>query len=241
MKQNLKLQFKYGAPGVQLLAVGMLLLALPSRAQQPTPQQRVEALKVTLATSQAMLKPYEWVETTVVTSKGKEKSRQMNQCYNGADGKVQKVPLTTPPPEKKKPGLRGKIAENKSEELADYMKEAIGLVKVYMPPTPVLIQSAKDAGRVAAQPLSAQLVRLTFTGYLKPGDSLALDVDLANNRPVNAKVSTYLDSPKEPVTLDVRFSTLENNAVYPASIVLNAKGKDLKVDVTNSGYRPAGR
>jgi hypothetical protein len=215
------------------------LLILPvslALAQQPSVQERVVALKASLAASQAILKPYEWVETTVISLKGEEKSRQLNRCYHGADGKVQKIPLTTPPPQKKKRGLRGKIAEAKTEELTDYMKEAVALVKLYMPPEPVLIQAAKDAGRVNLQPQPGR-VQLTFASYLKPGDSLALDVDLANNRPLEAKVSTYLDSQKEPVTLDVRFSTLDNNATFASTIVLEAKGKHLTVNVQNSGYR----
>lgn len=216
------------------------LLILPvslALAQQPTAQERVVALKASLAASQAILKSYEWVETTVVSVKGDEKSRQLNRCYYGADGKVQKIPLTTPPPAAKKRGLRGRIAEAKKEELTDYMKEAVALVKIYMPPEPVLIQQAKDAGNVSVSPQPGQRARLTFANYLKAGDSLALDVDLANNRPLAAKVSSYLDSQKEPVTLDVRFSTLNNNATYAAKIALDAKGKNLNVAVENSGYR----
>lgn len=222
-------------------AVLLLLPVSLALAQQPTPQERVVALKASLAASQAILKQYEYVETTVVSLKGDEKSRQMNRCYYGADGKVQKVPLTAPPPEKKMRGIRGKIAESKKEEMTDYMKEAVALVKKYLPPEPVLIQQAKDAGKVAVSPLSNQRVRLTLTDYLKPGDSFALDVDLANNRPQEAKVSTYLDDSKdEPVTLDVKFSTLPNNATYAASIALEAKAKNLNVTVENSGYRPTG-
>jgi hypothetical protein len=207
-------------------------------AQQPSPQERVVALKASLAASQAILKQYEWVETTVVSLKGDEKSRKQERCYYGADGKVQKVLLSqTAPPPKKRGFFRRKIAEAKQEELTDYMKEAVALVKMYMPPDPVRIQAAKDAGRVTLQPQPGQRVRLTFAGYLKAGDSLALDVDLANNRPLEAKVSSYLDSQKEPVTLDVRFSTLDNNATYASTIVLEAKGKNLTVNVQNSGYR----
>lgn len=218
-----------------LLFSGTLVLA-----QQPTAQERVVALKASLAASQAILKQYEWVETTVVSLKGEEKSRQMNKCYHGADGKVQKIPLTTPPPAEKKRGLRGKIAESKKEEMTDYMKEAVALVKQYVPPEPVLIQKAKDAGKVSVSPQPGQRARLTFTDYLKPGDSLALTVDLAGNRPIEAKVSSYLDSQKEPVTLDVRFNTLDNNASFAASTVLDAKEKNLKVTVENSGHRRTG-
>jgi hypothetical protein len=169
--------------------------------------------------------------------KGDEKSRQMSRCYHGADGKVQKIPLTTPPPAEKKRGLRGRIAENKKEELTGTMKAAVALVKEYMPPQPVLIQKAKDAGKATLQPLPGQRVRLVFADYLKPGDSLALDVDLATNRSLEAKISSYLDSRKERVTLDVRFNTLDNNATYASDITLNTPAKDLTVNVQNSGYR----
>jgi hypothetical protein len=232
----MKSSLKYLAPAV--------LLVLPvslSFAQQPTAQERVVALKASLAASQVILKQYEWVETTTVSVKGDQKSQQMNRCYYGAEGNVQKVPLTSPPQQKKPGGLRGLIAEKKQEEMTDYMKSAVALVKEYIPPQPVLIQNAKDAGKVSVSPLPGQRVRLTFTDFIKPGDSLALDLDLANNRPMEAKVTTYLEDAKdEPVTLDVKFSTLPNNATYASTIDLNAQAKQLTVNVQNSGYRNAG-
>jgi hypothetical protein len=226
------IKLKLLTPTALLLVSGSL--ALP---QQPTVQERVVALKASLAASQAILKSYEWVETTVVSLKGEEKSRQLNRCYHGADGKVQKVPLTTPPPAEKKRGLRGKIAEAKKEEMIGFMKDAVALVKQYSPPQPALIQKAKDAGKASVSPLPGQRARLTFTDYLKPGDSFALELDLAGNRPVAAKIATYLDSKDESVSLDVRFGTLDNNATYTSNVALDAPGKNLKVSVENSGYR----
>jgi len=209
-----------------------------AQGQQPSPQERVAALKATLAASQAALRQYEWIETTVVSLKGEEKSRQQNRCYHGADGAVQKVPVTSPPPPEKKRGLRGKIVENKKEELSDYMKQAVGLVRQYVPPDSARIQAVKDAGQVTLQPDgTGKRVRLTFAGYLKPGDSLGADVDLASNNILGLKVSTYLDSPQEPATLDVRFATLSDGASYPSDVALDAKAKSLKVTVQNSGYR----
>lgn len=209
-----------------------------AQGQQQSPQERVAALKATLAASQAALRQYEWIETTVVSLKGEEKSRQQNRCYHGADGAVQKVPVTSPPPPEKKRGLRGKIVENKKEELSDYMKQAVGLVRQYVPPDSARIQAVKDAGQVTLQPDgTGKRVRLTFAGYLKPGDSLGVDVDLASNRILGAKVSTYLDSQQEPVTLDVRFSMLNDGTSYASNVALDAKAKNLNVAVQNSGYR----
>ena len=68
-------------------------------------------------------------------------------------------------------------------------------------------------------------------------NTLALELDLAGNRPLQSKGSRYLDSAEDAVTLDVRFSTLDNNATYASTIVLEAKGKNLTVNVQNSGYR----
>ncbi len=220
-----------------LCAAWILSAATLAHGQQPTTAERVATLKANLAASQALLKPYEWMETTVISLKGEEKSRQMNRCYHGADGKVQKVPVTAPAPAAKKRGLRGKIAEAKKEELADYMHEAVTLVKQYVPPDQARIQAAKDAGKVSITPQPGNQVRLTFADYLKSGDSLILELDLTSSRPLEAKVSTYLDSQKEPVSMDVRFGLLDNNATYPSTTTLEAKGKNLKVQVENSGYR----
>lgn len=228
----MKAYLKVMIPAAALLVSSGVLLA-----QQPTPQERVEALNASLTASQAILKSYEWVETTVVSLKGEEKSRQMSKCYHGADGEVQKIPLTTPPPAAKKRGLRGKVAESKKEEMTGYMKSAVALVKQYVPPEPVLIEKAKQAGKVSVSPLPGQRARLTFSDYVKPGDSFALVLDLGNNRPVEAKVSSYLDSRQDAVTMDVKFSTLDNNATYASKTTLNAPSKSLSVSVENTGYR----
>ena len=72
---------------------------------------------------------------------------------------------------------------------------------------------------------------------LQPGDVLTVEVDPASNRVMGLTVVTYLDNPKDAVTLDVRFSSLQDGTGYPATQALVAKAKNLSVDVTNSGYR----
>jgi len=211
-----------------------------ARAQTQSVAEHVAALKASLAASQVILKQYEWVETTVVSLKGDEKSRKVNRCYYGADGGVAKVPLSTPPPPQKKRGLRGRIIANKTEELTDYMQQAVALVKSYVPPNPALVQAAKDTGKVSleiTQP--GKRVRLNFRDYLKPGDTLSVEVDTANNRLLGLTVKTYLDGPKDAVSLDARMASLNDGTTYADSITLNATKKKIKVNVDNSGYRKA--
>jgi hypothetical protein len=222
-----------------VVAVGVVL-ALPASAQEPSAAERVASLKAILAASQVVLRQYEWVETSVVSVKGDEKSKMLQRCYYGADGKLQKVPLAATAPEPAKRGVRGRIAEKKKEELTGTMRDAVDLVRQYVPPDQERLQAAKDAGKVALQLLEpGKRIRLTFSDYLKAGDSFALDVDLTTNRPLAATVKSYLDTAKEPVGLTMTFGTLDDGTTYASGAVLDAKGAGLAVTLQNAGYRKA--
>jgi len=225
-----------------------LLVAVPvtgsrivvAQAPQSSVQERIVALKTALAASQANLRQYEWIETTVVSLKGEEKSRKQQRCYYGADGVLQKVVVDASPPPDTKRGLRGKIIANKRAELTDYMQNAVDLVKSYVPPDPAKIQAAKDAGKVSIDVLEpGKRARLNFRDYQKPGDSLGIQIDLANNRVLGLTVSTYLNSPQDIVMLDMVMGQLTDGTIYASDTKLNAQAKDLTVTAQNSGYRKA--
>lgn len=218
--------------------ITLLLAPTIASSQSPEIQQRVAALKQSVAQDQQNIRQYEWVETTVISLKGEEKSRQQKQCYYGAEGSLQKIPISASPPPEKKRGLRGRIIENKKEELTDYMKQAVALIKTYVPPDPAKIQAVKDAGKISlGLPGGGKGARLDLHDYAKPGDLMSIEVDPASNRVTSLKVATYLDDLKDSVTLDVSFSLLEDGTGYPATETLVAKAKNLTVNVTNSGYR----
>lgn len=226
------------APLALLIGAGCIC---PAHAQNPELQQRVANLKQTVAQDQQNLRQFEWIETTVISLKGEEKSREQKQCYYGAEGSLQKVEVSESPQDKKR-GLRGRVIEKKKAELTDYMKRAVALVKTYVPPDPAKIQAVKDAGNVSVDlPGGGKGARLNFRNYAMPGDVLSVEIDPASNRLVGLTVATYLDDPKDTVTLDVRFSSLQDGTGYPATEVLVAKAKNLSVNVINSGYRKSAR
>lgn len=225
---------------IVLTTLAALLLGGPLWGQSPEVQERVAALKKTLQEDQAKLKQYEWIETTTVSVKGKEVSRTQTRNYWGADGKLQKVPVAPPEEPKKKRGLRGRVVEKKKEEMTDYMKSAVALVKLYIPPDPNRIQAARDAGKASVQMIQpGKRVRLDFRDYRQPGDMLGIEVDLTNNHLLGLKVATYLADPKDAVTLDVKYAALKDGTSYPAQTILDAKAKNITVTVENSGYRKA--
>jgi hypothetical protein len=227
----------------QFICLGVILLAgggrtAAAQSPQPTLPERVAMLKATFASSQANLRNYEWIETTVISLKGEEKSRKQQRCYYGADGALQKVVVDSSPPPEAKRGLRGRIIANKTAELTDYMKSAVGLVKSYVPPDPAKIQAAKDGGNVSIQVLEpGKRAQVNFHNYQMAGDNLAIVIDIVSNTVAGVGVSTYLDSATDVVTLDARMSQLNDGTLYASNITLGASAKNLTVTVTNSGYR----
>jgi hypothetical protein len=239
MKTSVDRRALYTVSVLSLFAA-LAVLAPVLTAQTQTVDQRVAAIKQSLVQSQAALKTYEWIETTAVSLKGEEKSRTQNRCYYGADGGVTKVPVADPSPASSGRGIKGKIAANKKEELSDYMKQAVALVKSYVPPDPAKIQAVKDAGGVSVEILEpGKRVRLNFRNYAKPGDNLGIEVDMTSNRLLGLKVASFLENAKDTVTLDVHVGTLTDGTSYQDQITLNAAAKKVTVKVDNSGYRKA--
>jgi hypothetical protein len=226
--------------GIRMLAAVLIACSGVAAAQSPQPslQDRVAGLKASFAASQAALRQYEWIETTVVSVNGEEKSNKQQRCYYGADGALQKVLIDASPPPASKPGLRGRIIANKKAEMTAYMQNAVSLVKTYVPPDPARLQAAKDAGKVGIQVLEpGKRAQINFADYQKPGDNLAISIDVANNIVSGIGVSTYLDSATDVVTLSAVMGQLNDGTIYTSSTTLNAAAKNLTVTVQNSGYR----
>jgi hypothetical protein len=223
---------------VAACGIALLLAPIIARPQSPEMQQRVLAMKESIAQDIQSLRQYEWIETIVVSIKGEEKSREQKQCYFGADGGIQKTTMFKSPPAPDKPGLRGMIAEKKKAELAEYMQQVLALVKTYVPPDPMRIQAVKEAGKVSVDlPGGGKGARLNLRNYAKPGDLFTAEVDPASNRLLGLNVATYLNEAKDIVTLTVRFAILQDGTRYPATQDIVASAKELSINVTNSGYR----
>jgi hypothetical protein len=214
-------------------------------AQAPaTPDQMVAALKQNLEESQKRLRQYQWIETTVISLKGEEKSRKQEQVYYGADGKLTKLPIGEPQPEAAQGGrggrggrLKQRIVENKKDEMKDYMERAASLIHQYVPPSPAQVQKG-DAGNMLLRAQQQGKVRVEFPNFVQPSDLMAIDVDAAASSLAAVSVATYLEKPEDTVTLDVRFGTLSDGTSYTAQTTLDAKAKNIRVVIENSGHRP---
>ena len=240
------------------VAVVSTLMWLPTVARPQAPsdsaktqtdkQQKVAAIKESIAKNQAQLRQYTWTETTQISLKGEVKKEEQKQCQYGPDGKVQKTPIENPASsqtsqQQSGTGRRGgrikkEIVEKKVGELKDYMEKVGALVHEYVPPDPEKIQMAQAAGNVSVQPASTDAATLTIKNYKKEGDSVDLGFDTNTKKVRSYNVHTYLENPKDdPVTLAVSFATLPDGTNYAQRTVLDAPAKKIQVNTTNAGYK----
>jgi hypothetical protein len=241
------------------LAIAILLLAAAAAmpAQSPTEgsstiQDRVAALKESVAQNQAALKTYTWTEATEISLDGEVKKREQKQCRYGPDGKVQKTAIQGGESQEQQQekqaagGRRGglvkkAIVDNKVEEMKDYIEKAAALIHQYVPPDPQKIQAAQAAGKISVEPASAQgIATLTIKDYVKSGDKLVLGFDTTAKKLRSYQVQSYVEKPKDDaVTLNVTFASLPDGVNYPQQVALNVAAKKLGVKITNSGYAKA--
>jgi hypothetical protein len=67
---------------------------------------------------------------------------------------------------------------------------------------------------------------------------MSIDVDAKAALLSAINVATYLEKPEDAVTLAVRFGALADQTSYTAQTTLDAKAKNIRVVVENSGHRP---
>ncbi len=223
----------------QRIVILSTLIAAGAFAQDASPvkaalQQRIATVKQSMAENQAKLKTYAWTETTEVLRKDEVKKRDQKDCHYGPDGKVVKTPIGPPPePAAKKRGLKGKIIENKVEDIKEYLERASSLIKRYAPPNPQDMEAALKAGKAQLNPATGML---TFSDYVKPGDKVTLAFDLPTKKLRAFNVDTWLDEPKDAVTLKTEFNSLPDGSNFMERSLFDATAKEIKIRTTNSNH-----
>jgi hypothetical protein len=218
-----------------LAALALAAVAGPAAGQDL--QQRLTAVKQSVAANQQALRSYTWLEKTEISLKGEVKATKVDSCRYGPDGKVQKTPVVQPPPAEKKRGLRGKIVANKTEEMKDELQATVALIQQYVPPDSGQIQVVMNAGTASVSQAGPQNLAFTFPGYVKAGDALSITFDKAVTKLRQMDVKTWLEKPEEPATLRVTMQSMPNGISFPGSIVLSIPASQLEVRITKSNYQ----
>jgi hypothetical protein len=225
----------------RLLMVGALtvLATFPAFAQNSAVQEKLASVKQSMAENTQRLHQYQWTETTQLTLKGDPKPPSEKLCQYGPGGQVQKTPIGPPPEQPSGGRFKQKMIAKKKGEMQDYMGQVKGLLNMYVPPDPQKMEQAKQAGKLSLNPAGSAM-NLIFADYAQPGDRLTLSFDTAAKKIASLNVQTYMDNPKDAVTLTVQMASLPDGTNYAQQTVLDASAKKLQVTTTNSNYQKLG-
>jgi hypothetical protein len=220
-----------------VLVLTVLILAIPSLGQANALQEKVAALKQSMAQNRQRLMQYRWTETTQLTLKGDPKPPTQDRCQYGPNGKVQKTPLGFPPAPTSGGPLKQKLVEKKKAELQEYTTNAKSLLNMYLPPDDQeLMQRAQQSGNISFTPAGG-LVNLVIVNYVLQGDKMTITFDPQARKITALAVNTYMDDPKDIVNLQVEMGALPDGTNFTRQTVLSCPAKKLVVTTTNSDYQ----
>jgi hypothetical protein len=225
-----------------LFATVLVATGVPAIGQaSPDLQQKLAAVKQSVAENQQRLRQYQWVESTQMTLNGDAKPASQSMCQYAPDGTVQKTPISPPPPPPSGGRIKQRVIANKTDEMKQYMGGVKQMLGMYVPPDPQKMQQAFAAGKATLGSGGPGIANLVFTDYAQPGDKMTLSFNTATKTITSLNVNTYMDNPKDVVTLAVTFSSLPNGINYVYQSVLNATAKKLVVTTTSVNYQLLGQ
>jgi len=218
----------------------LLLALLAATAVVPAAQAQggaVLAISGNMAENAEKLKQYTFKQKVEFYLKGELKKTTVSQVHFDSNGQRVAVPLeSTPAAESQQRGGRfaRKIAEEKKDEMKDYVERLIGLMGQYFPPNPDKI---KDAAKRAefSQPAPGEAA-VAFYDYLKTGDSMTMTLEAAEKRITEIAVKSSLDD--DPVSILVSMSQLPNGPNYPSSTNLKSDAKQVELRISTYDYQP---
>lgn len=227
----------------KILSLGVIFfMALQGTLGQQTDMAAVMAqVKQNLETSAKNLRGYEWIETTTIYKGGEAKSQTQQQCYYDVNNKLVKVQIgESSGGDDKQRGLRGRIVENKKEEISSYVKQCVAKVHEYIPPAPAKLQTLYGAGKASIQVLEPnKKFRMDFQDYVQPGDRLGIAIDKEKNMLSSINVGTYVEKADNKVNFSMQYASLPDGTQYAAETVMDLPSEGLKVVIKNDGFKKA--
>jgi hypothetical protein len=220
----------------------LVIISNPLHGQGPELQQRVGEAKEAAARNHQVLVQYTWVEQITISLKGEQKKQEHFQVRLGPDGKPQKTSLDISEPAEsggREGRLKKHIVEKKTEEYKEYAERIKELIQQYVPPEGDLLGRAYEQGNVmlGPQPGMPNQYQLVISSYIKPGDNLTLVIDKTQHESVSLSIATYLDDPKDAVSVSAQFGDIPDGPHHVSSEVINGIAKELTIAIQNSNYQ----
>lgn len=216
------------------------LSALQAAAQGPELQQRLAEVKQSAAKNKESLAHYAWQQQETISIKGNVKDVKIYQVHLGPTGQPEKAELENAPTSSggREHGLAHHVKEKKGEEYKEYGQQIGALAQQYVQPDPEKLQQAFSQGNMMLGSAGAPgEVKMVIKNYVKPNDQVTLIFNRQAKAIQALQIQSYLNDPKDAVTISAQFSQLPDGTNHVVSMQTHGVSKDLLVTTQNSNYQ----
>jgi hypothetical protein len=217
----------------------LVLLVSPAIAQSPDLQAKLAQIKLASAANKQALSHYNWQESVTTSIKGEVKKQQTYLVSVGPNGQQQKSEINAQPDQASGGPLKRHIVAKKKAEFQDYGAQIADLARQYTQPDPERLQQAYQQGNISMQLGGGETsTTLVIKNYIKPNDSVTLVFNKQSKAIQSVRVASYLDDPKDAVTIAAQFAKMPNGINHVTGTQINGASKQLTVVTQNSNYQP---
>lgn len=199
--------------------------------QKPDAMEMVKQYSEAAKTNGALMLQYSWKMRIELTIKGETKQPWLYQMRFDLDSKLQKT-LLTAPQQKKRRGLRKRIAKKKIAKVKAWANNLTDLVKKYTTPSPGVMLDFYT--KASFTPLEDGTLEIKAGGFLQAGDKATFLHDSQTQQLKEFTFSTTLDG--ENVVGTVEYAQVSNGPTYAARIVIQVPGKQVTAVVENFDF-----
>ena len=217
----------------------LILSGTSADAQSSQLEEKLMALKQNQANNKQKLAQYTWQETEAISIKGDVKDTKVYQVQM-VNGQQQKTEVSNQQAQQggREGRLKERVVDKKKQEYQEYGQSIGALAKQYTTPDPDRLMQAKQGGNITLQS-GGGAVSLVIKNYVKQGDSVTFTIDPQTKQLQNVRVASYLNDPKDAVTISAEFAQLPDGTNHVASTLINGVSKQLTVNDQNSNYQKA--
>jgi len=223
---------------IKHLAVFALMLSGSlALAQNPQMEEKLMAIKDKMTANKQHLAQYTWTETETISIKGDVKDTKTYQVQM-VNGQQQKTLVNNQQAQSggREGRIKERVVDKKKAEYQEYGQSIGALAKQYTTPDPDRLMQAKQQGNLSIQPGNGT-VSLAIKSFVKPNDQVTMTISEQTKAPVSIQVNSYLDDPKDVVTINAQFAQLPDGTNHVATTTINGEQKHLTVQDQNSNYQ----
>ncbi len=135
-----------------LCSLALLIGVSPAGAQNPQVEEKLAAVKQSVAANKQALARYSWQEQETISIKGEVKDSKLYQVQIGPNGQPVKTEINNDPAQQGREGrAKKRVVQHVTGEYQQYGQQIAALAKQYNPPDPEKLEAAYKQGNGSLQ------------------------------------------------------------------------------------------